>query len=48
MRDRDILNVYANEIYGCDVEDLSDKELIMLKNYVRQHNDEFEYHRGLQ
>lgn len=42
-----ILNNYAQAIFGCDWDDLSDKEQAMLKAHVREREPEFENHFGV-
>ena len=45
--DIQILNRYANAIFGCDWDNLDDKEQTMLIYHVREREPEFENHRGV-
>ena len=46
-KDIRILEKYAQAIYGCQWDDLEDKEQTMLIYYVREHEPGFENHYGL-
>ena len=45
--DMKLLEKYANEIFGCNWDDLSDDEQRMLIAHVREREYEFENHYGI-
>lgn len=45
--DKQLLEKYAQEIFGCSYDDLSDKEAEMLKAHIRERESDFENCRGL-
>ena len=45
--DMKLLEKYAQAIFGCDWNDLSDDEQRMLKAHVREREPEFENHFGV-
>ena len=46
-KDIKLLEKYAQVIFGCDWDDLDDKEQTMLKAHVREREPEFENHFGV-
>ncbi len=47
IKDKMVLNQYAQKIFGCFYDDLSENEAQMLIGYVHEHDPEFENHRGI-
>ena len=46
-KDRKMLEKYAQVMFGCDFDDLSDQEETLLIAYVRAREPDFENHRGI-
>ena len=46
-KDRELLEKYAKEVFGCNFDDLEDREEKLLIAYVRSKEPEFENHRGI-
>lgn len=47
QKEMELLNRYANVIFGCSFDDLSDNEQIMLIAHVRDREPDFQNRRGL-